>query len=137
MLLMLIIIEIICWSPWQSWIIFQFNYWNNYKDHPEDIPDVIDFFDKLVIYLSDFYFQFAVTWNQNVEPVLSVLRYYMVFLNSAINPLAYGYGNETMQKAFRITFPFLFKGQVSKINYKIHFDAYFILAQIQTTKRCQ
>ena len=113
MLLMLIIIEIICWSPWQSWIIFQFNYWNNYKDHPEDIPDVIDFFDKLVIYLSDFCFQFAVTWNQNVEPVLSVLRYYMVFLNSAINPLAYGYGNETMQKAFRITFPFFFKGKVS------------------------
>ena len=40
MLLMLIIIEIICWSPWQSWIIYQFNYWNKYKDHPGDIPDV-------------------------------------------------------------------------------------------------
>ena len=38
----------------------------------------------------------------------------MVFLNSAINPLAYGYGNETMQKAFRITFPFFFKGKVRK-----------------------
>ena len=35
----------------------------------------------------------------------------MIFLNSAINPLAYGYGNETMQKAFRITFPFFFKGK--------------------------
>ena len=33
----------------------------------------------------------------------------MVFLNSAINPFTYGYGNETMQKAFRITFPFLYK----------------------------
>ena len=40
MLLMLIIIEIICWSPWQSWIIYQFNYWIKYKDHPNDIPDV-------------------------------------------------------------------------------------------------
>ena len=43
MLLMLIIIEIICWSPWQSWIIFQFHLWNNYNETPEDIPDVINF----------------------------------------------------------------------------------------------
>ena len=64
MLLMLIIIEIICWSPWQSWIIFQFNYWNNYKDHPEDIPDVIDFFDKLVINSSNLLFSVCC----NLEP---------------------------------------------------------------------
>ena len=44
MLLILIIIEIICWSPWQSWIIFQYHYWINYSSAtPEEIPDVIDF----------------------------------------------------------------------------------------------
>ena len=42
------------------------------------------------------------------------VKYYMIFLNSAINPIVYGFGNGTMQKAFRLTFPFLFKGQVPR-----------------------
>ena len=50
MLLILIIIEIICWSPWQSWIIFQYHYWINYSsDTPDEIPDVSVF---LIIYIS-------------------------------------------------------------------------------------
>ena len=32
-----------------------------------------------------------------------------------MNPLAYGYGNQTMQKAFRITFTCLFKEKVGQI----------------------
>ena len=59
----------------------------------------------------------------------------MVFLNSAINPLAYGYGNETMQKAFRITFPFLFKGKVSKKHYKNTFWYIFFLSPNSNYKK--
>ena len=41
MLLFLIIVEIICWIPWQSWIIFNLINWNKYKDtDPEEVPDV-------------------------------------------------------------------------------------------------
>ena len=54
-------------------------------------------------------------WSQHITPVVTPLKFYMVFLNSAINPFTYGYGNETMQKAFRITFPFLYKDKVSYI----------------------
>ena len=43
LLLLLIVIELLCYSPWISWIFFQYNYWNNYLDNPEDIPDVISF----------------------------------------------------------------------------------------------
>ena len=33
----------------------------------------------------------------------------MIFLNSALNPLIYGYWNANMRKAFRLTFPWMFK----------------------------
>ena len=63
-------------------------------------------------------------WSQHITPVITPLKFYMVFLNSAINPFTYGYGNETMQKAFKITFPFLYK---DKVNYIILSFVFFTM----------
>ena len=56
-----------------------------------------------------FFFQ----WWINLQPILVDAKYYLIFFNSALNPYVYGYGNQTMQKAFRITFTCLYKDKVS------------------------
>ena len=47
-----------------------------------------------------------------VEPIMFDLKYYFVFAGSALNPILYGYGNENMRKAFRITFTWLYREKV-------------------------
>lgn len=54
----------------------------------------------------------------------------MIFFNSALNPLVYGYGNETMQKAFKITFPWIFKEKPDFVLKKGHGQSTFIFAKI-------
>ena len=54
-----------------------------------------------------------------MAPVLLDVKYYFIFFNSALNPFIYGYGNETMQKAFRITFPCFFKEKVRNLGNNI------------------
>ena len=56
--------------------------------------------------------QFANFYNNTLVPIVTDVKYFFIFFNSALNPMVYGYGNETMQKAFRLTFPFIFKEKV-------------------------
>jgi hypothetical protein len=53
-------------------------------------------------------------YSQIIGPVLHDVKYYFVFGGSMLNPILYGYNNVTMRKAFKITFPFLFR---EKANY--------------------
>ena len=90
MLFILMIVQLICWAPWQASVIVPFHNLNVSK-----------------WYFYDHY------WYPKIQPILFNVKYYFTFANSALNPIIYGLGNENMQKAFRITFPFFFKGKVS------------------------
>ena len=90
MLFTLMIVQLICWAPWQASVIVPFHNLNVSK---------WDFYDNY--------------WYPKIQPILFNVKYYFTFANSALNPIIYGLGNENMQKAFRITFPFFFKGKVS------------------------
>ena len=96
MLFILMIVQLICWAPWQAAVIVPF--------HKHVIGQPWDFYDNY--------------WYPKIQPVLFNVKYFFTFANSALNPIIYGLGNENMQKAFRITFPFFFKG---KVNYYIQF----------------
>ena len=54
-------------------------------------------------------------WQKHLSPVLTEYKYWFIFINSALNPFIYGYNNQTMQKAFRITFTCFFKDKVKSI----------------------
>ena len=91
MLFVLMVVQLICWAPWQASVIVPYynvthQPWHFYVDY----------------------------WYPKIQPVLFNVKYYFAFANSALNPIIYGLGNENMQKAFRITFPFFFK---EKVNY--------------------
>ena len=90
MLFVLILIELICWSPWQFFYVCEYIIYKFYRTSDNPNPE----------------------WWTNTVPILTDVRYYFIFFNSALNPLVYGYGNQTMQKAFRITFTCLFKDKV-------------------------
>jgi len=83
MLVILLLLELICWGPWQAFTLYDYFY------HEEQ------------------------NWDKIIAPIFVDVKYYFIFLNSSINPYIYGYGNETMQKAFRLTFPWFFKDKVS------------------------
>ena len=51
-------------------------------------------------------------WWNKIQPGFRESRYWFIFFNSALNPFIYGYNNQTMQKAFRITFTCIFKDKV-------------------------
>ena len=92
MLFVLMVVQLICWAPWQASVIVPYynvthQPWHFYVDY----------------------------WYPKIQPVLFNVKYYFAFANSALNPIIYGLGNENMQKAFRITFPFFFKGKVNYI----------------------
>jgi hypothetical protein len=55
---------------------------------------------------------FKSTEWKDIEPIIHDIKFYFIFANSALNPFIYGYCNETMRKAFRITFTCLFKEKV-------------------------
>ena len=67
---------------------------------------------KLCLTLSGFQFKNKSLYTSTIAPILYVIKYYFVFSASALNPFIYGYFNETMRKAFKITFPWLFKEKV-------------------------
>ena len=56
MLLILIIIEIICWSPWQSWIIYQYIYYQDFDVPIEELPPVILHFTCLDVFTKSLLF---------------------------------------------------------------------------------
>ena len=89
MLFILMIVQLICWAPWQASVIVPFHNLNVSK---------WDFYDNY--------------WYPKIQPILFNVKYYFTFANSALNPIIYGLGSENMQKAFRITFPFFFKEKV-------------------------
>ena len=92
MLFVLMIVQLICWAPWQATVIVP--YYNLH--HPSEGP-------------WNFYQDY---WRPKIQPVLFNVKYFFTFANSALNPIIYGLGSENMQKAFRITFPFFFKEKV-------------------------
>ena len=51
------------------------------------------------------------TWK-TAQPIIHDIKYYFVFLNSALNPFLYGYCSDTLRKAFRLTYPWLYKDKV-------------------------
>ena len=115
MLFVLIIIELICWAPWQIYIIIEFIF-----RHLFDVSDTgilpypeVRFFSWIIleILLNIRIFQW---WSNYLQPGLDDVKYWFIFFNSALNPFIYGYNNQTMQKAFRITFTCIFKDKVNK-----------------------
>jgi hypothetical protein len=118
MLFVLIIIELICWAPWQIYILIQFIL-RQLTDVSENggilpSPDVsffyYEFIIKIVLIIRIFQW-----WKNYLQPALYEVQYWFIFFNSAINPFIYGYNNQTMQKAFRITFTCIFKDKVDNI----------------------
>ena len=47
-------------------------------------------------------------WLRNFQEPFHDTKFYLIFFNSAINPLIYGYWNVNMRRAFRLTFPCFF-----------------------------
>ena len=73
------------------------------------------------------YFQ-TIEWNNKIEPMVHDIKFYLIFFNAALNPIIYGYCNETMRKAFRITFTWLFKEKVSSTHiHKSYFGTVAVL----------
>ena len=113
MLILLLITELVCWAPWEFQIVFDFVY---YKQRWPEIVSLIcwiigNHFLKYDIFLNVKIKDYN-NWVKNVQKTLYDVKYFFMFTHSALNPLIYGYGNENMRKAFKITFPFLFKEKV-------------------------
>lgn len=49
----------------------------------------------------------------HVGPIIHDTKFFFIFFNSALNPIVYGYYSDTMRKAFRLTFPWMFKNKVA------------------------
>ena len=62
--------------------------------------------------MSLFKYHLSFQWFIFNSDALTDIKYYFIFFNSALNPFIYGYNNQTMQKAFRITFTWLYKDKV-------------------------
>ena len=89
MLFVLMVVQLICWTPWQASVIVP--YYHN--THAPDQP--WDFYDNI--------------WYPKIQPVLFNVKYFFTFANSALNPMIIFGLDENTQKAFRKTFPFFFK----------------------------
>ena len=72
MLFILVVVNLVCWTPWQAYTITY-----TYASKPIS--------QRLV----------------DIQEPFHDIKFYLIFFNSAINPLIYGYWNINMRRAFR------------------------------------
>ena len=110
MLFLLIIIELICWGPWQFFTLCEYITHKYYASNPPEVNRLFHIKTSQSVHHITL-FQW---WSEDstLVKVLLDIKFYFIFFNSALNPFIYGYNNQTMQKAFRITFTCLFKDKV-------------------------
>eukprot|EP00095_Tigriopus_kingsejongensis_P009259 maker-scaffold922_size80897-snap-gene-0.23 protein:Tk09259 transcript:maker-scaffold922_size80897-snap-gene-0.23-mRNA-1 annotation:"PREDICTED: uncharacterized protein LOC100214701" len=93
-LCLLLGVQIVSWFPWQFFTLY----------------------DSFVLFQNNGSFDPDSIYTHKIGPILYDIKYYFVFMGSALNPILYGYRSAFMRRAFMVTFPCLFK---RKSNYEI------------------
>ncbi|XP_071527474.1 LOW QUALITY PROTEIN: uncharacterized protein [Panulirus ornatus] len=61
---------------------------------------------------------------------------YMIYINPAVNPIVYAFMHQTFQRAFRVTFPFFYKGKSSLVLTRGHGMRRYMWSVRSITSNC-